>query len=520
MAFMFLREAIQAYRERDPAARSSPEVLLCYPGCTPCSGTASPTRSGGAASACLARFTSHLGRFLTGIEIHPAARIGRRADHRPRHGRRDRRDRRGRRRRLPLSPGHARRHQQRARQAAPDGRQRRDRRRRRQDPGRHHWSATAPGSAPTRWWCSRWPPARPWSASRPGRSSATRARSAAAPAAASSPTARPATARWTRWSAPSRRCGPSCWRSRRGCRLQHAALARRRVARWPIWTPTPPSRCGPRRGRRCSRRWTWSATRPASMPPAARARRLLEDARAPSPPGSAPSRTASCSPPAAPRPTRWPSTRSAPGRRRRSSAPPSTTRSAPRRPAPPCCRWTGDGVADLDALERCWPTGPALVCLMLANNETGTIQPVAEAAALCRRHGALLHVDAVQAAGRIPVDLAALGRRQPGAVRRTSWAARRAPARCCWRRGRQHRAADRRRRAGARAARRHAGPAGHRRLRRRGAAPTAAADAARRCATRSSARPSAAGAIVLRRRRTGLPTPPASPCPACAPRRR
>ena len=46
---------------------------------------------------------------------------------------------------------------------------------------------------------------------------------------------------------------------------------------------------------------------------------------------------------------------------------------------------------------------------MLANNETGVIQPVAEAAALCRRHGALLHVDAVQAAGRMPVDLAALG---------------------------------------------------------------------------------------------------------------
>ena len=46
---------------------------------------------------------------------------------------------------------------------------------------------------------------------------------------------------------------------------------------------------------------------------------------------------------------------------------------------------------------------------MLANNETGMIQPVAEAAALCRRHGALLHVDAVQAAGRIDVGLPALG---------------------------------------------------------------------------------------------------------------
>ncbi len=46
---------------------------------------------------------------------------------------------------------------------------------------------------------------------------------------------------------------------------------------------------------------------------------------------------------------------------------------------------------------------------MLANNETGTIQPIAAAAALCRTFGALLHVDAVQAAGRLPVDLAALG---------------------------------------------------------------------------------------------------------------
>ncbi len=68
-----------------------------------------------------------------------------------------------------------------------------------------------------------------------------------------------------------------------------------------------------------------------------------------------------------------------------------------------------DGVADLDALARLLPGPPALLCLMLANNETGVIQPVADAAALCRRHGALLHVDAVQAAGRIPVSLASLG---------------------------------------------------------------------------------------------------------------
>ena len=68
------------------------------------------------------------------------------------------------------------------------------------------------------------------------------------------------------------------------------------------------------------------------------------------------------------------------------------------------------GVADLGALAALLTAAPvALVCLMLANNETGSIQPVAEAAALCRRHGALLHVDAVQAAGRMPLDFTALG---------------------------------------------------------------------------------------------------------------
>ena len=68
-----------------------------------------------------------------------------------------------------------------------------------------------------------------------------------------------------------------------------------------------------------------------------------------------------------------------------------------------------DGSARLDLLPALLKDGPALVCLMLANNETGTVQPIAEAASLCRAAGALLHVDAVQAAGRLPVSLAALG---------------------------------------------------------------------------------------------------------------
>ena len=67
------------------------------------------------------------------------------------------------------------------------------------------------------------------------------------------------------------------------------------------------------------------------------------------------------------------------------------------------------GRVDLEALDRLLRNGPALVCLMLANNETGVLHPVAEAAALCRAHAAKLHVDAVQAAGRIEFTLATLG---------------------------------------------------------------------------------------------------------------
>jgi cysteine desulfurase len=70
------------------------------------------------------------------------------------------------------------------------------------------------------------------------------------------------------------------------------------------------------------------------------------------------------------------------------------------------------GVVDLAALERLLaaaPAGAALVSVMLANNETGVIQPVAEIAAMARMRGAQIHCDAVQAAGKIPVDIDALG---------------------------------------------------------------------------------------------------------------
>lgn len=69
-----------------------------------------------------------------------------------------------------------------------------------------------------------------------------------------------------------------------------------------------------------------------------------------------------------------------------------------------------DGVADLERLDRLLAgrTGSALVALQVANNETGVVQPVIEAGHVATRHGARLHADAVQAAGRIALDVASL----------------------------------------------------------------------------------------------------------------
>lgn len=71
----------------------------------------------------------------------------------------------------------------------------------------------------------------------------------------------------------------------------------------------------------------------------------------------------------------------------------------------------GDGRLDLAALEEALrgDAGPALVSVMAANNEVGTIQPLADIAALCRRHGALLHSDAVQALSSRALSMPALG---------------------------------------------------------------------------------------------------------------
>ncbi len=78
MAFMFLRESIAAYRAKDPAARSNLAVVLFYPGlhATLWHRMANMLWRHGWYLA--ARGFSHVGRFLTGIEIHPAAKLGRR----------------------------------------------------------------------------------------------------------------------------------------------------------------------------------------------------------------------------------------------------------------------------------------------------------------------------------------------------------------------------------------------------------------------------------------------------------
>jgi cysteine desulfurase len=68
-----------------------------------------------------------------------------------------------------------------------------------------------------------------------------------------------------------------------------------------------------------------------------------------------------------------------------------------------------DGVVDLAELERAVGPGTILVSMMMANNEVGTIEPIAEAATIAHRHGAVFHTDAVQAAGALAIDPRALG---------------------------------------------------------------------------------------------------------------
>jgi cysteine desulfurase len=67
------------------------------------------------------------------------------------------------------------------------------------------------------------------------------------------------------------------------------------------------------------------------------------------------------------------------------------------------------GVVSPDRLREAISAETALVSLMHANNEIGTIQPVSELAAIAHEHGALFHTDAVQSVGKIPVDVRGLG---------------------------------------------------------------------------------------------------------------
>ena len=78
MPFMFLREMVDAYHQRDPAARSKLEVVLCYPGLHAVTLHRLAHGLWRRRLFLLGRMVSHVGRFLTGIEIHPGAQLGRR----------------------------------------------------------------------------------------------------------------------------------------------------------------------------------------------------------------------------------------------------------------------------------------------------------------------------------------------------------------------------------------------------------------------------------------------------------
>ena len=66
-----------------------------------------------------------------------------------------------------------------------------------------------------------------------------------------------------------------------------------------------------------------------------------------------------------------------------------------------------DGLVRVDELEAAIREDTCLVTVMFANNEIGTIQPIREIGAVCKKHGVLFHTDAVQAAGHLPIDVKA-----------------------------------------------------------------------------------------------------------------
>lgn len=68
-----------------------------------------------------------------------------------------------------------------------------------------------------------------------------------------------------------------------------------------------------------------------------------------------------------------------------------------------------DGIVDPADIRRALRSDTRLISVMHANNELGTIQPIAEIAAIAKEAGVVFHVDGVQAVGKVPVDVAALG---------------------------------------------------------------------------------------------------------------
>jgi cysteine desulfurase len=67
------------------------------------------------------------------------------------------------------------------------------------------------------------------------------------------------------------------------------------------------------------------------------------------------------------------------------------------------------GLVDVERMSSIIQEGTRLVSIMVANNEIGVLQPIAEIAAICQSRGVIFHSDAAQAVGKIPVDVKALG---------------------------------------------------------------------------------------------------------------
>jgi cysteine desulfurase len=67
-----------------------------------------------------------------------------------------------------------------------------------------------------------------------------------------------------------------------------------------------------------------------------------------------------------------------------------------------------DGIVDLEQLEAAITDKTIMVAIMMANNEIGVIQPMAEIGEICRKHGVIFFTDAVQAVGKVPVDVNAM----------------------------------------------------------------------------------------------------------------